>query len=116
MAYAPCGAQHARSRVRLEHRADGVRGRPEPVLRRTGLALEVERGQRSFRADPFEHVLRDVRVVGEHLLRTAARANAKPGELARRHERESLAVRLEDLAALVVLVAPGGLVVRDPRV
>jgi hypothetical protein len=34
-------ADHARDGVRLEHRADGVRRQPEPVLRRTGLALEV---------------------------------------------------------------------------
>jgi len=42
IAVAPGGSELARSRVRLEHRTDGVRGRAEPVLRRTGLALEVE--------------------------------------------------------------------------
>jgi hypothetical protein len=42
IAVAPGGGQLARYRVRLEHRADGVHRRPEPVLTRTGLALEVE--------------------------------------------------------------------------
>jgi hypothetical protein len=38
------------------------------------------------------------------------------GELAREDEGESLVVRLEDLAPLVELVAPGGAVVGDARV
>ena len=38
------------------------------------------------------------------------------GKLARRDERESLVVRLEDLAALVEEVAPGGVVVGHARV
>ena len=41
---------------------------------------------------------------------------AEPRELARRDEGEPLVVRLEDLAALVELVAPAGLVVGDARV
>src|SRR3954451_23768649 len=97
-----------------------MRGRrssaPEPVLRRTALPLEVERGQRPLRTDPFQHTLRNVCVVLEHLLPARAAADTEPRELARRHEREPLVVRLDDLAALVQLVAPGGLVVCDPRV
>jgi hypothetical protein len=42
IAVASGGAQLARFRVCLEHCADGVHRRPEPVLRRTALALEVE--------------------------------------------------------------------------
>src|SRR4051794_24856745 len=41
---------------------------------------------------------------------------AEPRELARRDKRQRLVRRLEDLAARVELVAPGGLVVRDARV
>ncbi len=41
VAVAPCKADRARDGVRLEHRADGVLRHPEPVLRRTGLALEI---------------------------------------------------------------------------
>ena len=41
---------------------------------------------------------------------------AEPGELAGRDEGEALVVRLEDLAAFVQQLAPGGLVVGDPRV
>src|SRR5437879_5454957 len=39
----------------------------------------------------------------------------EPRELAHRDEGESLVVRLEDLAAFVERVAPGGVVVGDPR-
>ena len=42
VAVAPREADHARDGVRLEHGAHGVLRHPEPVLRRTGLALEVE--------------------------------------------------------------------------
>ena len=42
VAVAPCEADHARDGARLEHGAHGVLGHPEPVLRRSGFALEVE--------------------------------------------------------------------------
>ena len=45
-----------------------------------------------------------------------AHRGAKPWELAGRHEGKPLVVRLEDLTALVELVAPGRLIVRNPRV
>ena len=77
-------AEHADPHIRIEHRADGVHRRPEPVFRRTTLPLEVERGERSLRADPFEHALRDVCVVVEHLLPAGAATDTEPRELARR--------------------------------
>ena len=42
LAVAPSEPEHARDGVRLEHGAHGVLRHPEPVLRRTGLSLEVE--------------------------------------------------------------------------
>ena len=116
VAVAPREAEHARDGVRLEHRAHGVRRHPEPVGRRPALALEVERRQRALRADPLEHPLGHVGVLGEDPRRVPAQVPAEPGELARRDEGEPLVVRLEDLAALVEQVAPGGVVVGDARV
>ena len=43
VAVAPRQADDARDRVRLEHCADSVLRHPEPILRRTGLALEIAR-------------------------------------------------------------------------
>ena len=42
VAVAPREADHARDGVCLEHGAHGVLRHPEPVLRRTGLSLEVD--------------------------------------------------------------------------
>lgn len=79
-------AEHTGDGVRLEHGADGVRRRPEPVGRRPALALEVERRQRSFRADPLEHPLGDLDVLGEDLRPAATQRRTKERELARRDE------------------------------
>ena len=120
VAVAPREADHARDGVRLEHGAHGVLRHPEPVLRRARLALEVERRQRPFRADPFEHALGHGGVLGESRGvepgPLAAHDMTEPGELAGRHERQRLVGRLEDLAAFVQRVAPGGLVAGDARV
>jgi hypothetical protein len=120
VAVAPREPDHARDRVRLEHGADRVLGHPEPVLRRTGLALEVARRQGPVRADPLEHALGNGGVVGENVRveppSLPTRGETEPGKLARRDERERLVGRLEDLAALVELIAPGRLVARDARV
>jgi hypothetical protein len=113
---APCEAEHAHDGVRLEHGAHGVCRHPEPIGRRPGLALEVERRQRAVRADPLQHTLGYVGILGEGLRRVTAQAPAEPRELARRHEGETLVVRLEDLAAFVEPVAPGRVVGGDARV
>ena len=42
VAVAPREPDHAGDGVRLEHRAHRVLGHPEPVLRRSGFALEIE--------------------------------------------------------------------------
>ena len=52
--------------VRLEYRADDVRLRSEPVRVRTVATLEIERRQRPIRTDPFEDVLRDLRILLEN--------------------------------------------------
>ena len=116
VAVAPREAEHARDVVRLEHGVHGVHRHPEPVGRRPALALEVQRGQRALRADPLEHPLGHLGVLVERVLRAPAQPPAEPRELARRDEGESLVVRLEDLAPLVELVAPAGLVVLHARV
>ncbi len=113
LAVASREAEHARGRVRLEQRAHGVGRHPEPVGRAPALAFEVERRQRPVRADPLEHPLARLGVLLDHARRSRPRTSAEPGELARDDEGESLVVRLEDLAPLVELVAPGGVVVRD---
>ena len=65
VALAPREAEHAGDGVRLEHGAHGVRRHSEPVGRRPALALEVERRQRPLRADPLEHALGHLGVLGE---------------------------------------------------
>ena len=77
--------------------------------------LEVERRQRALGADALEHAPGHVGVLGEGARRAPAR-HAEPRKLARRDEREPLVVRLEDLAALVEQVAPGGVVLGHARV
>ena len=111
---------HAGDRVRLEHRAHGVLGQAEPVLRRAALLLEVGGGKRAFGADPLEHLLGDRGVLlqrGRVEARPlAAGVHAVPRKLVRRDERERLVRRLEDLSPLVEVVAPGGRVAVDARV
>ena len=109
-------AEHAGDGVRLEHRAHGVRRHSEPVGHRPALALEVECRQRAVRADPLEHALGHLGVLGEDARRVPAQRAAEPREVARRDEGESLVVRLEDLAPLVEQVAPRRVVVGDARV
>ena len=109
-------AEHTRDRVGLEHRADGVRRDAEPVGRCATLALEVERRQRTVGADPLEDALGHVGVVGERAGGVPVRPDAEPRQLAHGDEREPLVERLEDLATLVELVAPGGVVVGHARV
>src|ERR671919_1570500 len=109
-------AEHAREGVRLEQRAHGVRRHPEPVGRTPALALEIARRQRSLRPDPLEHPLGHLGVLGDHARMSRSQRRAEPGELARENEGESLVVRLEDLAPLVELVAPRGVVAGDARV
>jgi len=120
VALPPGEPDHSRGGVALEHRADGVLRQPEPVLRRAGRHLEVERRHRSLDTDPLEHLSGHRRVVGERRVvepgPLAAHDVAKPGELRRRDERERLVAGLEDLAPLVELVAPGGLVAGYARV
>ena len=55
-------------------------------------------------------------VLGEDAGRVLARGHAEPRKLAARDERESLVVRLEDLAALVEELAPGRVVLGHARV
>jgi hypothetical protein len=55
-------------------------------------------------------------VLGDDTRRVSREHTAKPRELIRSHQRQSLVVRLEDLATLVELVAPRGLVLGDTRV
>jgi hypothetical protein len=102
--------------ARRVHGAHDVRRRPEPVDRRPALPLEVEGRERPLGADPLEHPLGDLAILGEDARRAPAHRRAKPRELLRRHERESLVVRLEDRAPFVELVAPRRVVVRDARV
>ena len=112
----PSEAEHARDGVCLEHGAHCVRRYPEPVGLRPTLALEIERRQRSLRADLLEHPLGHLGVLGECPRRLLVDGRAEPGELARRDEGEPLVVRLEDLASVVQQLAPGGFVLGDPRV
>ena len=112
-------AEHTADGVRLEHGARDVRRRPEPVDR--GPALEVERRERPFRADPLEDLRSDVDVLGEDGLLEARRVqpprHAVPRQLARRQQRESFVVGLEELAPYVEeLLAPRRVVVGDARV
>ena len=120
VAVAPSEADHARDGAGLEHGAHGVLRHPEPVLRRAGFPLEVAGGQRSFRADPFEHALGHRGVLGEGRAvesgPLAAHGLPEPREFARRDERQRLVGRLEDLTAFIQRVAPGGLVGGDARV
>ena len=109
-------AEHAGDGVRLEHRPNGVRRHAEPVGRPTLRTLEVARAQRPFGADPLEHAVGHLGVLGEDAGRVPAQRPAKPREVPGQHEGESLVVRLEDLAPLVEQVAPGGVVVGHARV
>ena len=104
-------AEYARQRVGVEHGADRVGGHPEPVGRRSLRALEVVHGERALGADPLEYSLGDVRVLLEDVLPSSIQPRAIPRELACLDEREALVVRLEDLPALVEVVAPGRVVV-----
>ena len=115
VAVTPREAELARDGIRLEHGAHGVRRHPEPVGRRPALALEIERRQRAVRADSLEHAVGHLGVLVQDPRRGPAEGPAEPGKLARRHEGESLVVRLEDLAAFVEELAPARLVVGDPR-
>jgi hypothetical protein len=108
--------EHSGRGVGLEHRAHDVRGSAEPVDQRPAPTFEVERGERAVGADPLEHVLGDVGVLGEDARRAHAQVCAEPREIARADERKTLVVRLEELAAFVESIAPGGVVAGDPRV
>jgi hypothetical protein len=113
---APREPEHAGKGVCLEHGANGVRRCSEPVDRRPALALEVEGRERPVGADPFEHPVGDLGILGEVSHRARADRHAEPRELFRGDEREPLVVRLEDPAPFVEEVAPRGVVVRDARV
>ena len=119
VAVAPCEADHARDRVRLEHRAHDVLRHPEPVLRRTGLARNrsmttgPRRGSVRARARPPRRSRRGSRRGTDA---PCGRAQTEPGELARQDERQCLVGRFEDLTAFVELVTPGRLVAGDARV
>ena len=91
-------------------------GIPNQSVVFAALGIEVARRQRPLGADSLEHPLRRLGVLVDHGREARAQRRAEPGELARDHEREALVVRLEDLAPLVELVAPGGLVAGDARV
>lgn len=91
-------------------------GDPNQSFRRTTFPLEVGRGEPPIRTDPFQHPLRDVLVVVEHLLPAGAATDTEPRELARRHERKPLVIRLDDLAAFVQVVTPSRVIACDPRV
>ena len=108
--------EHSGRGVRLQHRAHDIRGYAEPVDQRPTPTLEVERGQWALGTDPLEHVLADVSVLGEDPRRAHAQVCPEPREVAREDERETLVVRLEQLAPLIERVAPGGVVAGDPRV
>ena len=89
---------------------------PNQSIVAPALALEVERRQRALGADALEHAPGHVGVLGEDAGRVPARGHTEPREVAGGDEREPLVVRLEDLAALVEEVAPGGVVLGDARV
>ena len=116
VALAPREPEHAGARVGLEHGAHDVRRHAEPVDLVPPLALEVERRQRSVRADPLEHALGDLAIVGEEARRAQAPRRAEPWVLVGQDEREALVVRLEDVAPLVELVRPRRVVAGDARV
>ena len=78
----PSEAEHAGDGVCIEHGAHGVRRYPEPVGLRPALALEIERRQRSLRADLLEHPLGHLGVLGECPRRLLVDGRAEPGELA----------------------------------
>jgi hypothetical protein len=84
------------------------------------LGLEVAGRQRAFRANPREHALGHRGVLGQDRGvepgPLAADAHPEPGELAHRDERQRLVGRLEDLAAFVERLAPGGFVAGYARV
>ena len=86
VALAPREADHAGDGVRLEHRAHRVLRQPEPVLRLAALALEVGRGERAVRPDPFQHLLGCGSVVGQRggvkPRAFASDVHPVPGELA----------------------------------
>ena len=109
-------AEHAREGVRLENGTHGVRRHPEPVRRRPARALEIERRQRALRADPFEHALGYIGVLGDDPRRVPAQRPPKPREFGRRDEGEPLVEGLEDLAAFEEEVAPRRVVVGHPCV
>ena len=115
---APRQADHPADRIGLEHGARDVRRRPPPVHRRA--ALEVERRERPFGADPLEDLRRDIGVLGEDPLLepwlVELPRHAVPRQLARRQQRQALVVCLEELAARVEeILAPGRVVVGDAR-
>ena len=100
-------AEHAGDGGRLEHGADGVRRHAEPVGRRPLRTLEVGRRQRPLGADALEHLSATSGF-------SASRRVAWRLDVPRNHgyslvgTNESLVLRLEDLAPLVELLAPGG--------
>src|SRR5439155_15998443 len=94
VAVASSETEHSGHRVRLEHCAHDVRGSAEPVDQRPAPALEVERREGTFRADPLEHLLGDVGVLGEDAWRVPAQVCAEPWVVACEDERKTLVVRL----------------------
>ena len=110
-------AEHACDGVRLEHGTHGVR-RASRTSRSSSRCLRSKSSadSGSIGADALEHALGHLGVLGEDARRVPAQRRAEPRELARQDEGESLVVRLEDLAALVERVAPGGVVVGHARV
>ena len=94
----------------------GVRRHAEPVGRRPALALEVERRQRAFRADPLEHPLGHLGVLGEELRRVPAQHPAEPGELARRARTRAPCCTPRRSRGARRARRTSGVVVGDPRV
>jgi hypothetical protein len=65
VAVAPRESEHPGDGVRLQQGADDVRRRPEPVGLGAAGPLEIECRQRALGADPLEHPLAELGVVGD---------------------------------------------------
>ena len=104
------GPSHAHDGGCLEHGARGVLRRPEPVLRRASLALEVGE-EVTLRADPFgPRSAIAAFSARDSCWNRALAAHRRDGTRGTRPSGRTTAPvrRLEDLAAFVEHVAPGG--------
>ena len=103
VALPPSEPERAGVRIGLEHGAHDVGRYAEPVDLLPPFALEVERRQRTVRADPLEHALGDLAIVGEEARRVQAQVprRTEPRIFVGKDEREALVGRFEHLAPFV---------------